>query len=41
MPKAFPIEFRNDAVAIARQGEASIAQVARIWVFQSRVCNVG
>src|SRR6476620_4011909 len=29
MPKAFPIEFRNDVVAVARKGEASIAQVAR------------
>jgi transposase len=26
---AFPIEFRNDVVAVARKGEASIAQVAR------------
>lgn len=29
MPDAFPIEFRNDAVAVARKGEASIAQVAK------------
>jgi len=29
MPKAFPLEFRRDVVAVARQGEASIAQVAR------------
>ena len=29
MPKAFPIEFRNDVVAVARMGEASIAQVAK------------
>lgn len=29
MPKAFPIEFRNDVVAVARKGEASIAQVAK------------
>jgi transposase len=28
MPKAFPREFRNDVVAVARKGEASIAQVA-------------
>ena len=29
MPKAFPIEFRNDVVAVARKGEASIARVAK------------
>lgn len=29
MPKAFPLEFRRDVVAVARKGEASIAQVAR------------
>jgi len=29
MPKAFPIEFRNDVVAVARKGEAFIAQVAK------------
>ena len=29
MPKAFPVEFRRDVVAVARKGEASIAQVAR------------
>lgn len=29
MPKQFPIEFRNDVVAVARKGEASIAQVAK------------
>ena len=29
MPRAFPIEFRNDVVAVARKGEASIAQVAK------------
>ncbi|WP_197983452.1 transposase [Aeromicrobium sp. CFBP 8757] len=28
MPKAFPIEFRNDVVAVAREGEAWITQVA-------------
>ena len=28
-PKAFPIEFRNDVVAVARKGEASIAQVPK------------
>ena len=29
MPKAFPIEFRRDVVAVARKSDASIAQVAR------------
>ena len=29
MPKAFPLEFRRDVVAVARQSEAPIAQVAR------------
>ena len=29
MPKAFPREFRNSVVAVARKGETSIAQVAK------------
>ena len=29
MPKPFPIEFRNDVVAVARKGDSSIAQVAK------------
>ncbi len=29
MPKAFPMEFRRDVVAVARKGEASLAQVAK------------
>ena len=29
MPKAFPREFRDDVVAVARKGEASVAQVAK------------
>src|SRR3712207_9574713 len=29
MPKAFPPEFRRDVIAVARKGEASIAQIAR------------
>jgi hypothetical protein len=41
MPKAFPLEFRNDVVAVARKGEASIAQVARTSVSPSRACSVG
>ena len=29
MPKAFPAEFRRDVVAIAREGEVSMAQIAK------------
>ena len=29
MPKAFPEEFRRDVVAVARQGDATITQVAK------------
>ncbi|SDZ19251.1 transposase [Geodermatophilus africanus] len=29
MPKPFPAEFRRDVIAVARRGEASVAQVAR------------
>jgi transposase len=29
MPKAFPKEFRDDVVAVARKGEAPIAQIAK------------
>ena len=29
MPKPFPREFRRDVIAVARQGDQSIAQVAR------------
>jgi transposase len=29
MPKAFPIEFRNDVVAVARKREAPIARIAK------------
>lgn len=29
MPKAFPLEFCRDVVAVARQSDAPIAQVAR------------
>ena len=29
MPKPFPKEFRTDLIAVARQGDQSIAQVAR------------
>jgi transposase len=29
MPKPFPIEFRGDVVAVARKGEAPVAQIAK------------
>jgi transposase len=29
VPKAFPEEFRRDVVAVARKGEAPVAQVAK------------
>ena len=29
MPKAFPLEFRRDVVAVARKREASVAQIAK------------
>jgi transposase len=29
MPKAFPIEFRRDVVAVARKGDATLTQIAR------------
>jgi len=29
VPKAFPLEFRRDVVAVARKAEASIASVAK------------
>ena len=29
MPKAFPLEFRNDVVAVARKGGAPLTQIAK------------
>jgi transposase len=29
MPKAFPKEFRDDVVAVARKGDAPVAQIAK------------
>src|SRR5580700_9693755 len=29
MPKAFPLEFRRDVVAVARRGEAPLSQIAK------------
>ena len=41
MPKAFPLEFRNDVVAAARKGEALGAQVAKDFGSPSRACTAG
>ncbi len=29
MPKAFPKEFRNDVIAVARRGDAPISRIAK------------
>jgi transposase len=29
MPKAFPLEFRRDVVAVARKGRGPLSQIAR------------
>jgi transposase len=29
VPKPFPADFRRDVIAVARKGEASMAQIAR------------
>jgi transposase len=29
MPKAFPVEFRDDVVAIARTGDSTMRQIAQ------------
>ena len=29
MPKAFPTEFRDDVIAVARTGEAPLSQIAK------------
>ena len=29
MPKAFPVEFRRDVVAVARKGESTLVQIAK------------
>ena len=36
MPKAFPIEFRRDVVAVARNSEAPLSQIAKdLWISES------
>jgi hypothetical protein len=41
VPKAFPLEFRRDVVAVARKGEAPIARIATTSESPNRVCNAG
>ncbi len=39
MPKPFPMEFRRDVIAVARQGDKSIAQVARSFGISESCLN--
>lgn len=39
MPKPFPQEFRRDVIAVARQGDKSIAQVARSFGISQSCLN--
>jgi transposase len=41
MPKAFPLEFRRDVVAVARKDEAPIGQIRRTSESPRRVCSAG
>jgi transposase len=36
MPKAFPLEFRRDVVAVARKGEAPLSQIAKDFGISER-----
>ncbi|MCU1613712.1 MAG: transposase [Frankiales bacterium] len=40
MPKPFLAEFRRDVIAVARKGEASIAQIARDFGISKRAADV-
>ena len=39
MPKPVPTEFRRDVIAVARQGDKSIAQVARSFGISESCLN--
>ena len=39
MPKPFPAEFRRDVIAVARQGDRSMAQVARSFGISESCLN--
>lgn len=42
MPKPYPREFREDVVAVAREGEDTIAQIAKDFrASPSPVCATG
>jgi transposase-like protein len=41
MPKAFPKEFREDVIRVARASESSVAQVAKDFGSPSRACIGG
>jgi len=41
MPRPYPKEFREGAVALARQGERRVAEIAKGWGSRSRVCVTG
>ena len=41
MPKAFPLEFRRDVVAVARKGEAPLSRSRRISGYRSPACIAG
>ena len=41
VPKPHPKEFRDDVVAVARKGEAPIAEIANDFGSASHVCGTG
>jgi len=40
VPKAFPSEFRRDVVAVARQSDSPISQVARDFGISESCCGM-
>ena len=41
MPKAFPIGFRRNVVAVVRKGEAPLSQVAKDFAISASACTAG
>ena len=41
MPKPYPIEFRNDVVAVARKGEAPLNQIAKDFGISEACLHLG
>ena len=39
MPKMFPLEFRRDVIAVARKGEAPLAQIAKDFGISTQCLN--